>query len=87
MLMPPMVYFAAGLATHSVTVAGDFRQLAPIVMSDSTLAERWLKRDVFQTRRHPRACQASGAATRIGVAARAVPHAHTDMRGGQRPLL
>ena len=48
MLMPPMVYFAAGLATHSVTVAGDFRQLAPIVMSDSTLAERWLKRDVFQ---------------------------------------
>ena len=48
MLMPPMVYYAAGLATVSVTVAGDFRQLAPIVMSNNDLAEQCLKRDVFQ---------------------------------------
>jgi hypothetical protein len=48
MLMPPLVYYAAGLATHSVTVAGDFRQLPPIVMSDEPLAGEWLKRDVFE---------------------------------------
>jgi ssDNA-binding Zn-finger/Zn-ribbon topoisomerase 1 len=48
MLMPPLVYYAAGLATQSVTVAGDFRQLPPIVMSDEPLAREWLKRDVFE---------------------------------------
>ncbi|HVT60922.1 MAG TPA: AAA domain-containing protein [Thermoanaerobaculia bacterium] len=48
MLMPPLVYFASGLARRSVTVAGDFRQLPPIVVSDQPLAEQWLKRDVFQ---------------------------------------
>lgn len=48
MLMPPLVYYAAGLATHSVTVAGDFRQLPPIVMSDGAPADEWLKRDVFE---------------------------------------
>lgn len=48
MLMPPLVYYAAGLATQSVTVAGDFRQLPPIVMSDEPLVGEWLKRDVFE---------------------------------------
>lgn len=48
MLMPPLVYYAAGLGTSSVTVAGDFRQLPPIVMSDEPLAEEWLKCDVFE---------------------------------------
>ncbi|ROQ90904.1 topoisomerase-like DNA binding C4 zinc finger protein [Desulfosoma caldarium] len=48
MLMPPLVYYAAGLATQSVTVAGDFRQLPPIVMSDEQLTDEWLKRDVFE---------------------------------------
>jgi ssDNA-binding Zn-finger/Zn-ribbon topoisomerase 1 len=48
MLMPPLVYYAAGLATQSVIVAGDFRQLPPIVMSDEPLAEKWLKQDVFE---------------------------------------
>src|SRR5262249_25557433 len=48
MLMPPLVYYATGLATQSVTVAGDFRQLPPIVMSDESLAEVWLKCDVFE---------------------------------------
>lgn len=48
MLMPPLVYYAAGLAMQSVTVAGDFRQLPPIIVSDEPLAEEWLKRDVFE---------------------------------------
>lgn len=48
MLMPPLVYYAAGLATQSVTVAGDFRQLPPIVISDEPLAAEWLKCDVFE---------------------------------------
>jgi len=48
MLMPPLVYYAAGLGTSSVTVAGDFRQLPPIVMSDEPLAKEWLKCDVFE---------------------------------------
>jgi ssDNA-binding Zn-finger/Zn-ribbon topoisomerase 1 len=48
MLMPPLVYHAAGLATQSVTVAGDFRQLPPIVMSDEELAVEWLKCDAFE---------------------------------------
>jgi ssDNA-binding Zn-finger/Zn-ribbon topoisomerase 1 len=48
MLMPPLVYYSAGLGTQSVTVAGDFRQLPPIVASDEPLAEEWLKQDVFE---------------------------------------
>jgi ssDNA-binding Zn-finger/Zn-ribbon topoisomerase 1 len=48
MLMPPLVYYAAGLATAAVTIAGDFRQLPPIVMSDEDLAAEWLKCDVFE---------------------------------------
>lgn len=54
MLMPPLVYYAAGLATRSVTVAGDFRQLPPIVLSEGELARRWLKRDVFDVCGIPR---------------------------------
>lgn len=48
MLMPPLVYYAAGLAAQAVTIAGDFRQLPPIVMSDEPLAAEWLKCDVFE---------------------------------------
>jgi hypothetical protein len=48
MLMPPLVYYAAGLSNHSVTVTGDFRQLPPIVMSNEPLAVEWLKCDVFE---------------------------------------
>jgi len=47
MLMPPLVYYAAGLAAASVTIAGDFRQLPPIVASEEQLACEWLRRDVF----------------------------------------
>ncbi|HEY9471868.1 MAG TPA: AAA domain-containing protein [Propionibacteriaceae bacterium] len=53
MLMPPLVYYAAGLATQSVTVAGDFRQLPPIVSSNEPIAEAWLKCDVFEKARIP----------------------------------
>lgn len=48
MLMPPLVFYAAGLATASVIIAGDFRQLPPIVISEEKLAGEWLKRDVFE---------------------------------------
>ncbi|MCS6803408.1 MAG: AAA domain-containing protein [Dehalococcoidia bacterium] len=48
MLMLPLVYHAAGLAKRSVTVAGDFRQLPPIVLSRDPLAAEWLKRDIFE---------------------------------------
>lgn len=48
MLMPPLTWHAAGLSHTSVTIAGDFRQLAPIVTSDAALADEWLKRDAFQ---------------------------------------
>ena len=47
MLMLPMSFYAAGLALQSVTVAGDFRQLPAIVMSNERLAVDWLKTDVF----------------------------------------
>jgi hypothetical protein len=36
-----------GLATEKAVVAGDFRQLPPIVMSREDICEKWLKRDVF----------------------------------------
>lgn len=48
MLMLPLAYYAAGLATHGVIVAGDFRQIPAIVTSDEAAAEEWLKRDVFE---------------------------------------
>ena len=48
MLMPPLVWWAAGLAIRSVTVAGDFRQLPPIVMTEEESAREWLARDVFE---------------------------------------
>jgi exonuclease VII small subunit len=48
MLMLPLTYYAAGLATHAVIVAGDFRQLPAIVTSDEAAAEDWLRRDVFE---------------------------------------
>jgi len=47
MIAIPIVYYAAGLATEKVIVAGDFRQLPPIVMSDDPVCREWLKRDVF----------------------------------------
>jgi hypothetical protein len=48
MLMLPLTYYAAGLASHAIVVAGDFRQLPAIVTSDEPSVEKWLKRDVFE---------------------------------------
>lgn len=47
MLMLPMTAYAAGLATSSVVVAGDFRQLPPIVSSTDPDVTRWLATDAF----------------------------------------
>src|ERR1022692_3359567 len=47
MLMFPMSFYAAGLAKRTVVVAGDFRQLPPIVLSDELLVNEWLKKDAF----------------------------------------
>ena len=57
MLMPPLTWHAAGLSRTSVTIAGDFRQLAPIVASDGPLVGQWLKRDAFQVAEIPDALE------------------------------
>jgi len=44
----PVVFFAAGLITERFIVAGDFRQLPPIVIANTSLAKKWLKRDIFE---------------------------------------
>src|SRR5690606_25191366 len=44
----PHVYWAACLAREHLVIAGDFRQLGPVVRSESGLAQRWLKKDVFE---------------------------------------
>jgi DNA-binding CsgD family transcriptional regulator len=44
----PSLFFAAGLATGSAVVVGDFRQLPPIVISEDEIAQRWLGRDIFE---------------------------------------
>jgi hypothetical protein len=48
MLMLPMTAYAAGLASDSVVVAGDFRQLPAIVSDTSPEAVRWLATDAFR---------------------------------------
>ena len=63
MLMSPLTYFAAGLASESVVVAGDFRQLAPIVKADGKLADTWLKGDVFSVAGIPKALEKQGQLT------------------------
>lgn len=48
MLLLPMAYFAAGLASQSVIVAGDFRQLPSIVTNEkSAVVAEWLAKDAF----------------------------------------
>lgn len=47
MVMLPMTAFVAGLAQHSVVVAGDFRQLSSIVVTRDGVARRWLATDAF----------------------------------------
>jgi septal ring factor EnvC (AmiA/AmiB activator) len=43
----PAVFWACSRVTKSVTVAGDFRQLAPIALSDDARVKEWLRRDVY----------------------------------------
>jgi uncharacterized protein YuzE len=47
MLMLPMTAYAAGLASSSVVVAGDFRQLPAIVTDTSPEVRQWLGTDAF----------------------------------------
>ena len=47
MLMLPMALYAAGQARHALVVAGDFRQLPPIVTSRDPDVIRWLSTDAF----------------------------------------
>lgn len=44
----PHCAFGAALAANRIGVFGDFRQLAPISVSESANAKRWLQRDVFE---------------------------------------
>jgi len=48
MLPIPYLITAAARAGKQILVAGDFRQLGPISLAQSQLAERWLHRDVFE---------------------------------------
>ena len=43
----PALYWACSRATRSVTIAGDFRQLAPIALSDDSRVKEWLRRDIY----------------------------------------
>jgi len=47
--MAPManLYFATGRASQKAIVVGDFRQLPPICVSHTEMAQRWLGRDIF----------------------------------------
>ncbi|MBX5442154.1 MAG: AAA family ATPase [Solirubrobacteraceae bacterium] len=44
----PAAWFAANLAERAVAAVGDFRQLAPIALAETRMANRWLKRDAFE---------------------------------------
>lgn len=43
----PAIFWACSLTTKSVTVAGDFRQLAPIAVSKHPKVKEWLRRDIY----------------------------------------
>lgn len=43
----PQVFFAATIATKRCIILGDFRQLPPVSLSETELAQKWLQRDVF----------------------------------------
>ena len=55
MVMLPMAAYVAGLAQHSVVIAGDFRQLSSIVTTRDGVARRWLATDAFTEAGIPRA--------------------------------
>lgn len=43
----PTIWAACYLAHKSVVIVGDSRQLPPIVMSSSEMAEKWMRKDIF----------------------------------------
>ncbi|MFC1710410.1 AAA domain-containing protein [Patescibacteria group bacterium] len=43
----PVLYFNFGLSQEKIIVIGDFRQLSPISRGKTELAEKWLKRDIY----------------------------------------
>jgi len=43
----PHLYWAVSRASSAVTIVGDFQQLPPICISRKALAQRWLKRSIF----------------------------------------
>lgn len=43
----PSLYFAASRAAQKAIVVGDFRQLPPIVLAETEMAQKWLGRDIF----------------------------------------
>ncbi len=43
----PNCIFASGFATERVAIYGDFRQLAPIALSEKEQVKKWLWRDIF----------------------------------------
>lgn len=47
MILLPAIFLAAGLATERVVVAGDFRQLPPIVQTEQKAIHDWLAHDIF----------------------------------------
>jgi hypothetical protein len=48
MLPLPLCFLLSGLARERVVVAGDFRQLPAIAMSDAHMVRQWYSRDVFE---------------------------------------
>lgn len=44
----PAIWAVASLASRGTVVVGDFLQLPPIVLAETTMAKKWLGRDVFE---------------------------------------
>lgn len=44
----PALWVAALLAKKNLVIVGDFKQLPPIVLSNSELAQKWLGRNIFE---------------------------------------
>lgn len=44
----PMLFYVCSLAKEKILVFGDPKQLAPIKLANTIVAERWLKKDIFQ---------------------------------------
>lgn len=47
MAILPSVFFLAGLCSSNCVISGDFRQLSPIAESNTPIAQKWLRRDIF----------------------------------------